>query len=111
VDTRASKLEAVVVFRSSPVNEKEHRFMLLFLARHLDCSKQGLGAAAMEYFMESCFGLIEDMPDVEVVYFEAEAHKHNAPVHALLEAHGWKAGEDMPHDAQYQAWRLTTPIE
>lgn len=110
-ETDSSRLNAVVVLRSSPVNDKEHRFLLLFLARHLECSKQGLGDEAMDYFMETCFNMVEEMPDIETVYFEAEAHKQNAPVHALLEAHGWEAAEDMPDDADYQAWRLTKPIE
>lgn len=105
VDAEAVRIDSVVVFRGTSLSQREHQFLALYLARHLDCAGTSTGSAALTHFTDTCLELVDDMPDVDLVVFAAQAHKLNTPIHAVLMQHGWESEEEDEEDRDLVWWR------
>lgn len=105
------RVDGVVAFGDEPISDSEHGFNLNLIARHIECARCGIGHSALLKFTDSCFEIIEELPNVELAVFSAIAHKENAPAHVLLRDDGWESGEDLPEDPDYQAWRKTIRVD
>lgn len=105
VDAEAGRIDAAVVFRSTSVSPREHQFLALYLARHLDCAGKAAGLAALTHFTDTCLGLVEDMPDVRRLVLAGHVHKLNTPIQSLLLQHGWESEEEDAGDPNLVWWR------
>jgi len=108
---RGDRVDAVFAFFHTPMARDVHRFHLLVLARHEACAHQGMGAGALQRFVDCCLAITDTLDGVRRIVLTAEAHKDNAPVHGLLATTSWVRSAEVNQDPNYENWELVIDVD